>query len=187
MARQMTDEQKARKAEYMKAYRQNDCYREKQRQRAAAWRMARTEEEHKRWLDETREYRKQKKAKYRALAGCKPRELIASEAEKRRAAKAAAVEQRRQAMAEFKAQFVGPPSPKSAMNSADYYRWRYSNDPEFMARELDRAQVWKTKTRTGYKASPVKWADVPPVVMEVKRLMYVINKQLERKDNEVDQ
>ena len=182
MARQMTADQKQRKAEYQKAYceKNKDLLLEKARQRSAIARKNRTTEEHKRWLDKTREQRKYRKAKYRAQAGCKPRELIKAEAEKRRAEKEKAIEQRRLDHADFKALFVGPPTPKSAMSTAEYYRWRYSNDPEFMARELDRAQVWKNKTRAGYKASPVKWADVPPVVMEVKRLMYVINKQLKR-------
>jgi hypothetical protein len=120
------------------------------------------------------------KTKYRRAAGVPSREELAQRA----AEKAAAADARRIAKADFLARFIGPPKPLKAMNDAEHYAWRMRNDPEFYAKELDRAQRYKARTRPGYKDSIVKWAKTPPAVKQVKHLQYLISRQIDRSKNE---
>lgn len=170
---------------YQVAYRSTDEYRAANRERMNEWRKT---PEYQDWLVKSKEQRKAYKAKYRAAAGCKPREDIHAEAKARAIAKALEQDAKVKAREIFDATFMGAPKPsKQSMGEAGYYRWRYANDPEFMAKELDRAQAWKINKRTGYKGSLLKWAAMPAEVKEVKQIIYRINRELERKENENNQ
>lgn len=101
--------------------------------------------------------------------------------------KAEAAEQNRLDKAAFVENFIGPPIPSKAMTDAEHYKWRIRNDPDFYAKELDRAQRYKARTRAGYKDSLVKWAEVPQAMKEVKHLQYLISRQLKGTEHENNQ
>lgn len=157
----MTIENRRKKArEWMAEYRKTDEYRE--------------------WLISSRELRRTLKEKYRRQKGALTRDEIAARA----SARAAAAEARRVAKTDFLAAFVGPPTPRSAMSKKDYYAWRARNEPEFYARELDRAQRYKARTRAGYRDSIIKWSEMPAMVKEVKHLQYLISRQINRRSSD---
>jgi hypothetical protein len=137
---------------------------------------------YRKWLITSRDQRVKLKEKYRRLSGARSREQIALLASERAAERDA----RRVARSSFKDNFVGPPTPKKGMSAADYYAWRLRSSPDFYARELDRAQSYKAKTRPRYKDSIIKWAEMPAAMKEVKHLQYLISRQLERVANEND-
>lgn len=157
---------------------------EKSRLRQAEWRKT---DQYREWLEKSRERRAALNRKYRRAAGSQSRKEIAQRAAAKAAAKAAATEARRVAKADFVANFIGPPIPSKAMTDAEHYKWRIRNDPDFYAKELDRAQRYKARTRPGYKDSLVKWAEMPQTMKQVKHLQYLISRQLERVDHENDQ
>ncbi len=178
-----SEEKKKIKAAGRKRYleRHPDRARESARKAAAAYRKT---DAYRRWLESSRVLRTSLKAKYRRAAGATPREELAQRAAESAAARAAKVEARRIAKAAFLGSFTGPPTPSKSMTEGEYYVWRTRNDPDFYAKELDRAQRYKARTRPGYKDSIVKWAAMPPVVKEVKHLQYLISRQIERAEHE---
>lgn len=107
-----------------------------------------------------------------------------AEITKKKAEMDAAAAARRTSKAEFIASFIGPPIPSIAMTEAEYYAWKVKTRPEFYAKELDRAQRYKARTRPGYKDSLVKWAEMPMAVKEVKHLQYLISRELKGAKNE---
>lgn len=153
----MTSEERKEKARIrMAAYRQTDAYKE--------------------WLQSSRELRRSLKEKYRREAGATPRSELAEQT----ATRAAAIEARRLAKDDFFVCFIGPPPPHKAMTAAELYQWRIKNDRDFYARELDRAQRYKARTRPGYRGFIVGWSAMPDSVKEVKHLQYLIKRQIER-------
>ena len=169
----MPRDKEKRNAAARRRYETNAEVREKAKAREAARRLS---PEYLEWFNspEGKEYRRAQKEKYRRKAGAMTLQQIAEKAEKRRAE----MEKARQSKAAFKDQFIGPPTAKSVMSDADYYRHRYATDEEFMAKELDRAQQWKIKTRPGYAGSSVKWQQMPQAVKQVKQLIHNISKQI---------
>ena len=168
---------KEKRDEYMKAYRSTDEYRAKARERAAERKKT---PEYMEWFNspEGKEYRRSMKEKYRRQAGARTRQEISEQGEKRRAELAHTRQLKNENRQAFKDQFIGPPTAKSVMSDAEYYRHRYAADEEFMAKELDRAQQWKIKTRPGYAGSSVKWQQMPQAVKQVKQLIHNISKPI---------
>lgn len=114
------------------------------------------------------EYRRAMKEKYRRQAGIPERKKgkTNDSACKKKAAFIAAEN------------FVGPPKPSKALSEAAFYSWRVENNPVFYAKELDRAQRYKARTRHGYKDSILRWQDMPPEVVLAKHQMYLVSKQI---------
>jgi hypothetical protein len=123
------------------------------------------------------------KEKARRAAGAIPRAVIAERKQQRITAAAIRASPR----ATFAAEFIGPPTPAQAMTDTQLYAWRSKNDPDFYARELDRAQRYKARTRPGYRDSIIKWADMPAAVKEVKHLQFRISQLTRRASDEKNQ
>lgn len=68
------------------------------------------------------------------------------------------------------------------MTEAEYYQWRINTQPDFYAKELDRAQRYKARTRPGYRDSIVRWSETPQSIKEIKHLQYLIARQIERNE-----
>lgn len=149
--------------------------RDESRMRMAEYRKT---SEYQEWLIKSREMRRANKEKYRRAAGVPTRHEIAERAQQR----AQQAERRRLAKADFLQNFIGPPKPRKAMTDAEHYQWRICNEPDFYARELDRAQRYKARTRPGYRDSIVRWSDMPKPIKEVKHLQYLIARQIERNE-----
>ena len=173
------EKQRKRLSGYDKSYREKNREKinEKARLRIAAYCKT---EKYKEWLERSKESRRKRKEEYRRAAGVPSREELAQKA----AAKAAAAEALRIAKADFRANLIGPPKPRHAMTEAEYYAWRTRNDPDFYAKELDRAQRYKARTRPGYRDSIVKWSEMPQAVKQVKHLQYLISRQIDRSEHE---
>ncbi len=180
-SRLRAEEKKSIKAAGNKRYRQS--HPEKVRDSARRSRQKRREnglEAEYRRRPEVRHRIKQQKTQLRRAAGVPSREELAQRA----AEKAAVANARRLAKANFIANFIGPPKPRAAMTESEYYAWRVRTDPDFYAKELDRAQRYKARTRPGYKDPIVKWAETPPAVKQVKHLQYLISRQIDRSEHE---
>ena len=163
------------------------AYLKKARQRALANRKT---DSYARWrkAPETRERIRKLKEKYRREAGAVPREVVSQQAAARRAKMNEIRQQRKRDRQDFLAAFVGPPSAGSrAVSKAQYYQWKMLNQADFYAKELDRAQSYKAKTRTGYRDSIVGWANMPKAVKEAKHAIYLIARQLKENEDENDQ
>lgn len=173
-AQRRADEKRTIKIESNKRYRARhiDRLRESAREAGKKFRQSGKAAEYQS-RPEVRERRIKLKEKYRRAAGCIPREQMTKMADRA----AAAAEARRL----FRENFTGPPKPSKAMTEAQLYSWRLRNDPDFYAKELDRSQRYKARTRPGYKDSIVKWSDMPATVKQVKHLQYQIARQIHRR------
>lgn len=159
---------------------------EKEKEKKAARDRARIRREngaYREWMDkpETKELRKKLKEKYRRQAGAIPRKMIAERTAKKRLINKEQVEAKKKNKEKFVIEFVGPPTPSSAMSEAEYYKWRTWNDADFYCKELDRAQTRKAKTRPGYRDSIVKWTDMPAAMKQAKHALYLVARQLEER------
>lgn len=128
-----------------------------------------------------REWRKKNKQRIRAMNGATPREQITALAEKKRQIRQAEAAANAAAKAEAIACFVGPRKPGKWIGENAYFIWRIENDPVFYARELDRAQRYKVRTRSGYKPSIIGWAQMPADVIAARHMLYRVSKQLKRR------
>lgn len=153
--------------------------RRKARDRMSAFRQT---DDYKVWLEKSRQQRKSYKEKRRREAGAVPRAELTARAAQR----AKSADDRRLAKAAFLANFVGPPTPGKGMTDAEYYRWRMTNDPDFYAKELDRAQRYKVRTRPGYQPSVVEWSAMPQAIKEVKHITYRIAREINRREANED-
>lgn len=133
---------------------------------------------------EVRERIRLHKERYRRAAGIPSRADKASMTEQRRRSE----ERKRIDRMSFIENFIGPPPPtRSEIGARAYYMWRMTNDADFYAKELDRAQRYKSNTRPGYRDSIVKWADMPAAVKQAKHAIYLIAKELKESQDENDQ
>lgn len=158
----------------IKAWRQKNLeeIKRKDRERAA---KRRESDAYKQWLESSRQMRKDLKTKYRREKGARPMNVISAAASERRMAKEA-----RRINRPGSADFVGPLKPGYWMGDAAYYAWRCKSDPLYYAKELDRAQRYKVRTRHGYKGSVIEWQQMPADVIKSKHLVYLISKSLKR-------
>lgn len=131
------------------------------------------------YLEASRERRNELKAKYRREAGATPLSVLREERKRRD-------ENLRVAKAEFVTNFSGPPKPSQALSPARYYQWRVTNDAEFYAKELDRSQRYKVRTRPGYRPSVVEWSAMPKAIKEVKHITYRIAREINRREANED-
>lgn len=136
---------------------------------------------------ETRELIRKNKEIYRRKNGAIERSEIANRAARRMDGLRIMAAEKKKAKELFDAAYVGPPAPRKTMTDAEYYRWRTRTDPDFYAKELDRAQNRKARTRPGYRDSIVKWAEMPAAVKQAKHAMYLIARELERVEHENNQ
>lgn len=171
--RVLNEQQKEAKRERDRAYRARhvEALVERSKQ-ARELRRANGKEQEYRSRPEVMEARRKYKEMKRREAGIAPRDGNK---------KAKAAEQKRLEKAAFIENFTGPPTPRKSLNDAEYYQWRIRNRPEFYARELDRAQRYKARTRPGYRDSIVGWAQMPQSVKEMKHLQYLISQQIQRR------
>jgi hypothetical protein len=148
-----------------------ECGREEARARMKEFRKT---DAYKVWLEESSEYRKALKAKYRAMAGCKSR---AKRAEIRRQKMEAADHVRAQREFFF-AVFIGPPTPATAMNDADYMRWRYRNDTDVRGYHKEKRRRHVETVSISYARQQLGIKDAPMELIEAKRLFILIKRQI---------
>lgn len=148
---------------------------EKSRLRMQAYRQTL---EYQAWLVASRELRKALKCKYRRKAGAMPQAQISARAKEK---ERHAVE-RKMRREEFKLLFVGPQRPtRTSIGEACFYRWRYQNDENFRAKEIERTKR-KKKSVPLYYANHLLGGNserrYPVAVLQAKQLQHTIKHYL---------
>lgn len=129
------------------------------------------------------------KTRYRRLAGSQPMQELRRLAAERKAITDRLELEREQQIALAR---IGPPRPTpTAIGPAAAFRWRYQNDESFREFQKERARLARKKDplpdwRIRERLKVGKAVDIPPELIEAKRMQIRVNQLLREKQHEND-